>query len=46
MLFIFLWEKFLNKTNYLKNFGNSGFSIDTGGDGEFKSIFKFKQKQI
>lgn len=29
------WSKFLDKTKYLKDMGEGGISIDTGGDGRF-----------
>lgn len=36
------WMKFLEKTNYLRIDGKYGFSINTGGDGDFPAKFNLQ----
>ena len=38
-----VWSKFLDKTGYLKYGFNKMFSVDTGGDGEFRTVVNFQK---
>ena len=41
------WDKFLDDTDYLKQYGKGGVILDTGGDGGFDvevEIFQFEEK--
>lgn len=37
-----VWHKYLDKTSYLKKM-EKGFSVDTGGDGDFSATISFKE---
>lgn len=40
------WRDFLNKTDYLEDFGDFGVTIRTGGDGDFQLKLKVDNKKF